>query len=341
MTTRQATDTRPEIRIAFVDFWGTFDPTDNYFTRLLEPHYKLVQTEEPDYIIYSCTYNRASPGPGNPQGGVRKKHLLHDCVRIFYTGENMRPEWSACDWAFTFDYDPHPRHYRLPLWAMYTDPARLVKTAEAMASPPAEQPEFCGFVVSNPLCKTRNRFFEKLSKYKPVNAGGKLFNNVGGPVKDKHAFLSRHRFTIAFENDSQPGYTTEKLIEAMLAETIPIYWGDPLVGRDFDTRSFLSAHDSPSLDDLVDRVVAVDQDPALRRELCRHPWYRDNQVPACVDPAKVLAHFARIFNTPLLPVARRRDLLRLSRLDRLPATIRSLRRRILGKYRKLTAEARP
>ena len=38
MTTRQATDTRPEIRIAFVDFWGTFDPTDNYFTRLLEPH---------------------------------------------------------------------------------------------------------------------------------------------------------------------------------------------------------------------------------------------------------------------------------------------------------------
>ena len=182
-------------------------------------------------------------------------------------------------------------------------------------------------MVSNPLCKTRNRFFEKLSKYKPVNAGGKLFNNVGGPVKDKHAFLSRHRFTIAFENDSQPGYTTEKLIEAMLAETIPIYWGDPLVGRDFDTRSFLSAHDSPSLDDLVDRVVAVDQAPALRRELCRHPWYRDNQVPACVDPAKVLAHFARIFNTPLLPVARRRDLLRLSRLDRLPATIRSLRRR--------------
>jgi len=135
--------------------------------------------------------------------------------------------------------------------------------------------------------------------------------------------------------------TREALIEAMLAETIPIYWGDPLVGRDFDTRSFLSAHDSPSLDDLVDRVVAVDQDPALRRELCRHPWYRDNQVPACVDPAKVLAHFARIFNTPLLPVARRRDLLRLSRLDQLPATIRSLRRRILGKYRKLTAEARP
>jgi hypothetical protein len=174
-----------------------------------------------------------------------------------------------------------------------------------------------------------------------VNAGGKLFNNVGGPVKDKHAFLARHTFTIAFENDSQPGYTTEKLIEAMLAGTIPIYWGDPLVGRDFDTRSFLSAHDSPSLDDLVDRVVAVDRNPALRAELCRHPWYRDNRVPASVDPQRVLAHFARIFNTPILPVARRRDLVRLSGLDRLPAVARSIRRRLAGNYRKLTADVRP
>lgn len=335
-----STDTRPEIRIAFVDFWGTFDAQDNYFTRLLEPHYKLVQTEEPDYIIYSCTYDRDAPGPGNPQGGVRKKHLLHNCVRIFYTGENMRPEWSACDWALTFDYDPHPRHYRLPLWAMYTDPAALVKSAEQMATPPSERPDFCSFVVSNPLCKTRNRFFEKLSKYKKVNAGGKLFNNVGGPVPDKHAFLSRHTFTIAFENNSQPGYTTEKLIEAMLAGTIPIYWGDPLVGRDFDTRSFLSAHDSSSLDDLVERVVAVDRDPGLQAELARHPWYRDNRLPACVDPVNVLAHFARIFNTPILPVARRRDFIRLAGLDRVPAVYRSIRRRLVGNYRKLTADVR-
>ncbi len=125
----------------------------------------------------------------------------------------------------------------------------------------------------------------------------------------------------------------------MLAGTIPIYWGDPLVGRDFDTRSFLSAHDSPSLDDLVDRVVAVDRDPKLRRQLRRYPWYRDNRMPDCVDPAKVLAQFARIFNTPILPVARRRDLWRLSGLDRLPATFRSLRRRAKGKYRKMTADS--
>ncbi|MGA0041069.1 MAG: glycosyltransferase family 10 domain-containing protein [Pirellulales bacterium] len=333
-------DSRPEIRLAFVDFWGTFDPRNNYFTRLLEPHFRLVQTDDPDYIIYSCTYDRKAPGPRNPEGGVRKKHLLHNCVRIFYTGENMRPEWSACDWAFTFDFDPHPRHYRLPLWAMYTDPATLVKSTEQMAAPPPEQPEFCSFVVSNRLCKTRNRFFEKLSKYKKVNAGGKLFNNVGGPVQDKHAFLARHRFTIAFENSSQPGYTTEKLVEAMLAGTTPIYWGDPLVGCDFDTRSFLSAHDSPTLDDLVERVVAVDRDPDLRRQLFRYPWYRDNRVPACVDPAKVLAQFAKIFNTPILPVARRRYMVRLMVLDRIPAVARSLRRRLVGNYRKMTTHDR-
>ncbi len=127
-------------------------------------------------------------------------------------------------------------------------------------------------MVSNPLCKTRNEFFRRLSEYKRVDSGCKLFNNVGGRVADKRAFLAECRFTIAFENESHPGYTREKVAEPMLVNTILIYWGDPLVGNDFDTRSLISFHDTPpgpgvsqsaALDLLVDRVVAVDRDPAV------------------------------------------------------------------------------
>ena len=317
---------RPVVRIGFSGFWEGFDPHDNFFTRLLGEAYRVEVVDRPDYLIYSMV------------GSGRRNHWTHDCVKIFFTGERLAPDWNACDWAFTFEQMSHPRHFRLPLWALYFDPRRLVKThPDVSVDTFSRRPRFCGFVVSNPLCPTRNAFFRKLSRYRQVDSGGRLFNTLGHRVPDKHAFLSECRFTIAFENESHPGYTTEKLAEAMLAGSIPIYWGDPLVGRDFDTRSFLSAHDSPSLDDLVDRVVAVEESPELQRKLLSHPWYRGNTVPMGASPSSILSQFRRIFETPILPVARKKGYSRALGLHRLPAEANSIRRRIVRKYRKLAA----
>ena len=170
-------------------------------------------------------------------------------------------------------------------------------------------------------------------------------NTIGHRVADKRAFLADHRFTIAFENESYPGYTSEKIAEPMLVNSIPIYWGDPLIGRDFNTWSFLSAHDcgsratSAMLDDLVERVVAVDRDPDLLRTLLAQPWYRGNRVPRSADADVILEQFTRIFETPIEPVARRRGIARLLRLNRLPDVVRSIRNRLRRKYRKWTADA--
>ena len=111
------------------------------------------------------------------------------------------------------------------------------------------------------------------------------------------------------------------------------------MGRDFDTGSFLSAHDSRSLDDLVERVVEVDRNPALHLEMLGRPWYRDNRVPACAEAAQILDQFARIFTTPVNPVARSRSVVHMLGLDRLPAEMASIRRRIRRGYLKLTRNA--
>ena len=166
-----------------------------------------------------------------------------------------------------------------------------------------------------------------------------MLNTLGYRVGDKQAFLRDYKFTIAFENESHPGYTTEKIVEPMLSDSIPIYWGDPLVGRDFDTRSFLSAHDSRTLDDLVERVIEVDRNPALHLELLGRPWYSDNRVPACADASAILDQFTRIFSTPVAPVARCRSISHMLGLDRLPAELASIQRRIRRKYWKLTRNA--
>lgn len=326
-------DARPLIRIGFAGFWDSFDTRDNFFTRLLARRYRLEICDRPDFLVYAYVGRR------------RKEFLRHDCVRIFYTGENLPPDWQACDWAFTFEHTAHPRHFRLPHWPFYAAPEALVKPAGYdPAAVLARKTKFCAFVVSNPLCRARNEFFRKLSRYRPVDSGGKVMNTLGHRVADKRAFLADYAFTIAFENESHPGYTTEKIVEPMLVDSIPIHWGDPLVGRDFDTRSFLSVHDQGpltrrSLDDLVERVVAVDRDPGLRAALLARPWLRDNRVPACADADAILDQFTRIFETPVEPVARRRTVARALGLHRLPAEVASVRRRVVRKWRKWTADA--
>lgn len=318
----------PTIRLQFVGFWDGFDPHDNVFTRLLGQRYRVDVCDDPDFVIFSYV-------------GKRRRDYRHwNCVRIFYTGENIAPDWSACDWAFSFEHTAHPRHFRMPHWPFYVDPLTLVKPPDHdPVATLARKNRFCAFVVSNPLCRTRNEFFRKLSRYKAVDSGGKVLNTLGHRVGDKQAFLREYKFTIAFENESHPGYTTEKIVEPMLADSIPIYWGDPLVGRDFDTRSFLSAHDSHSLDDLVERVIEVDRNPTLHLAMLGRPWYRDNKVPACADARQILDQFTRIFTTPVEPVARSRSVSHMLGLDRLPAELSSIRRRIRRKYWKLVRNA--
>jgi hypothetical protein len=66
---------KPSIRLGFAGFWDSFDPRDNFLTRLLETRWQIELTDEPDFLIHSCI-----------------GHRRHDCVRIFYTGENVAPD---------------------------------------------------------------------------------------------------------------------------------------------------------------------------------------------------------------------------------------------------------
>jgi hypothetical protein len=117
-----------------------------------------------------------------------------------------------------------------------------------------------------------------------------------GYHRQKVEFQRPYKFTIAFENAAWPGYTTEKIYHAMLADTLPIYWGNPLVYRDFNTRSFLNAADFASLDDLVAAVVELDRDDDLYREYMRQPWYPGNTLTRYVDDALILRRFKEIFS---------------------------------------------
>lgn len=249
------------LKIAFTDFWDNFDEKDNFFVRLLSERYELEISPKPDYLFYSVFGSR---------------HLAFDCVKIFYTGENQTPDFNLCDYALGFEHlDLGDRYFRLPNWYLYEKDTALMEHKHLKSF--SEREGFCGFVYSNNNASPeRNLFFDKLSAYRPVSSGGRFRNNVGGPVADKQAFLQGFRFSIAFENCSHPGYSTEKIVQAFAAGTIPIYWGDPRIAETFNREAFVNCHDYGSWDEVVQAVEDLDNDPQKKLAML--------QAPALIGP---------------------------------------------------------
>jgi hypothetical protein len=271
---------KPHIKINFTDFWSDFIKTNNYFYNLLIKHYDIEITNEPDFLIYSY---------------FGQDFRNYNCIRIFYTGENVKPNFNECDYAFSFDFNKHfGKNYRLPLYALYGDVNLLTrkKDVDAIIN---KKTKFCNMVVSNEKAQERIKFFKKLSEYKPIDSGGRYMNNIGGPVVNKREFIKDYKFTIAFENSYGKGYTSEKIFEAMLVNSIPIYWGNPQINRDFNTKSFINYYDFKNEDELIERIIAIDNNEQLYREYLEQPYFNNNTVNKYVKEENVIKQFDYIF----------------------------------------------
>ncbi|MGE9296209.1 MAG: glycosyltransferase family 10 domain-containing protein, partial [Puniceicoccales bacterium] len=121
--------------------------------------------------------------------------------------------------------------------------------------------------------------------------------NVGGPVADKHAFIRGSRFCLALENYAMPGYTTEKLYQAMAARCIPIYWGNPDVADDFNPASFINITDFNSDAEAVEYILEVQRDPDLQAAYYREPFFPDNEPTKYFRDDYLLPQLEQIFSS--------------------------------------------
>lgn len=283
-----------EIKINFVDFWPGFDKTNNYFFNLLAQKYKVSIDENPELLFYSC-YN--------------KTYLNHSCTRVFYTAENQRPDFTACDFAFSFDYNKRKNHFRLPLYSMYVDLHNMKPKIEATLSRAEalkrwkSKSKFCCMVVSNANATKRLDFFKALSKVKQVDSGGGTLNNVGGKVPNKMEFIKDYKFVIAFENSQYDGYTTEKILEPIYADCIPIYWGNKLVDKDFNPKRFINYNNFTSEEELIDKLLEIEQNEELAISMLMQPAYSLNRCTHEEEKQEVLQILSSIIENPEKPVA--------------------------------------
>jgi hypothetical protein len=279
-----------KIRVHFTDFWAVFIYDNNFLLDLLNEKYEVIlDAENPEYLFYSC---------------FGDEFLKYDCVRVFFSGENLPINWSNCDWAFSSNFLETERHFRLPIYYYMCGNPDIV----TLPKPPIEElvkqkTRFCNFVYSNPSCNKRNNFFQKLSKYRKVDSAGMHLNNCSYIVDDKLEFIKNYKFTIAFENSECNGYTTEKIFEPFVSNSVPIYWGNPLVDRDFNTKSFLNYYDFSSEEDLIKRIIEIDNDDKLLKQYLSEPAFKDNKLNEFVDKERILEQFDKIFSSNIITIS--------------------------------------
>ena len=242
---------KQKLQIKFIDGWKTWRLEDDYFYKLLSEDYDLVISDSPDYV-FSVGVSYANTDFNYP-----------DAIKIVFCTENRTPDFNRFDYALGFDHLFFgDRYLRMPLFATYPDFQDLLSSNfEGMSDEQLLSRKFCSFVVSNGWDdQLRLRFFEQLSKYKRVDSGGRVFNNVKERVKNKREFCRQYKFNIAFENSSYPGYTTEKIVQALAASSIPIYYGNPIVSADVDPACMVSVHGPEDVDRAIAEIIALDND---------------------------------------------------------------------------------
>lgn len=286
-----------EIRINFVDFWPDIDKNNNYFYNILKEYYKVIIDEENPEILFFSVF-------GN-------EHLNYSCKKIFFTGENKRPNFSSCDFAFSFDYNDKKNHFRLPLYSLYIDDHNLKdsieypKTEEELRVSWSKKNKFCCMVVSNPRAKERIEFFKRLTKIKKVDSGGGVLNNVGGRVKNKLEFINNYKFVIAFENEIYDGYTTEKIIEPIFKHCIPIYWGNKAVNKEFNPKRFINYHDFNTEEDLFNRLLEIEENPELALEIISQPIFSNDRESYLEERKSVYNRIKVLLESSEKPVSKR------------------------------------
>lgn len=98
-----------------------------------------------------------------------------------------------------------------------------------------------------------------------------------GPCDNKHETLSRYKFTIAFENTAYPGYVTEKVVDAMVASSVPVYLGAPDVAEQLPADTFVDCQALKSPEEIAAHLKRMTVSEAMEMIAAGQKFLRSPQ----------------------------------------------------------------
>ncbi|MGB1361127.1 MAG: glycosyltransferase family 10 domain-containing protein [Alphaproteobacteria bacterium] len=266
-----------KIKIKFCDFWDGFDCKEDEIYKNLSKNYKLeIVGDNPDVVIYSSF--------GNEFLNYLNAKL------IFYATEHYFPNSLYADYLITSKPANDSKSFRMANFPFYPFVQEFINQNNSSEYKKFPKTEFCNFIYNNKNAKNRNNFFKLLSNYKKVDSFGKLFNNK--TINDfndipqnlhwkeeKIHILKRYKFTICFENGLRPYSFSEKVIQALQAGSIPIYWGDNSIYDYVNPDAIIDARKFNNMNKVVEYIEYLENNKtAMEKIKNANPFFKDSEI---------------------------------------------------------------
>ena len=201
----------------------------------------------------------------------RLKRLNNNLKIIQWTGESTQYDKNYSYTDLCLSGYNHEKNIPLLYSLVYLK--SVTHDLQTIEEVPLKQKKFCVFMCSNPNAELRLEFHKKLNQYKQIDSYGIVFNNrfEGGYywTKEFLNFISNYKFVLCFENTKRENYNTEKIINPILAKTIPIYWGHNNITKIINQDSFLMLENESEqdIDTLIEKIKIIDQDDDLYNKI--------------------------------------------------------------------------
>ena len=235
-----------------------------FFPKEIRDSYEFIKSDKPEYVFCSSFMNMVSDLTKFP-----------NAVKIFFSGENVNPDFIFFDYWIGFDFlDYNGRFFRYPLCFWEGEYNGLTYSTNN------KKEYFCDFIYGhNDVNGLRKKLFNSLSEYKKVSSFGKLYNNTGIIVDMKHKdeVQSKCKFSLVIESCSNDGFITEKIVHALNNRTIPIYFGTSRISEYFNSKRFINANDYDNdVDKIIEVVKQIDSNDDLYNKIVSEPIYNSD-----------------------------------------------------------------
>lgn len=185
-------------------------------------------------------------GPKNKTYGwfCESSEILPDVKSFLLNSNNLENYFEK---IFTCDYEIINKN---PNFFVFNPPGSNLPWTHLSRFKVSEKTKICSMIASPKDMtsghKKRIQVASLLKDKIDVYGGAAGTSRIGtgvGPKGDwwrsKEDALSEYMFSIVFENASYSNYYTEKITDCFALGVIPIYWGSPEIGKDFNDEGII------------------------------------------------------------------------------------------------------